>query len=228
MAAGSVAAVEALAAPAVRSDVAFERVWLDEGSWVDVARGWLAGADAVHDALVERASWRQGRLWRYERWVDEPRLSAPARVGDEPLHPVLPELHRALRARFRVTFGGAALAMYRDGRDGVAFHRDRELRWLDDTAIAVLSLGEQRPWLLRPRANRFAHDAPNGGATHDIKPASGDLLVMGGRCQADWEHSVPKVRRPIGARVSLQWRWTSRRGRPVRGGTYRDPRTYSR
>jgi hypothetical protein len=52
--------------------------------------------------------------------------------------------------------------------------------------------------------------------------------VMGGRCQADWEHSVPKVSSPVAPRVSLQWRWTSRRGRPERGPGYRAPRTYGR
>jgi alkylated DNA repair dioxygenase AlkB len=140
----------------------------------------------------------------------------------------LPELTRTLRQRYAVDLGDVALAQYRDGRDSVAFHRDRELRWLDDTVIAVLTLGQRRPWRLRPRTNRFAHALPNEGATHDISPASGDLLVMGGRCQADWEHSVPKVAQPTGPRISLQWRWTSRRGRPVQGPSYRAPRTYRR
>ena len=34
-------------APHVRDDVEFERTWLDDGSWVDVARGWLAGRPFV-------------------------------------------------------------------------------------------------------------------------------------------------------------------------------------
>ena len=100
---------------------------------------------------------------------------------------------RWLTHRYRVRFDGYALAWYRDGRDSQAFHRDRELRYLDDTVIAVLSLGARRPWLLRPRAHRDRHDLERHGATHDLAPGPGDLLVMGGRCQADFEHSVPKV-----------------------------------
>ncbi|HEV3352631.1 MAG TPA: alpha-ketoglutarate-dependent dioxygenase AlkB [Acidimicrobiales bacterium] len=217
-----------LADAAIRDDVDVERVWLDDTSWVDVARGWLAGADAVHAAVLDRAAWRQSKLWRYDHWVEEPRLGASARIGAEPLHPALADLQRALQRRYGVTFGAPAVALYRDGNDSVAFHRDRDLRWLDDTLIAIVSLGQRRPWHLRPRANRFAHDLPNQGATVDISPAAGDLLVMGGRSQADWEHSVPKVRHPLGPRISLQWRWTSRQGRPVQGPSYRAPRTFRR
>jgi alkylated DNA repair dioxygenase AlkB len=205
-----------------------ERVWLDEHSWVDVARGWLADADDVFTAVMERANWFQGRVFRYERYVDEPRLSASSKTGLADLHPAVVEAHRAVRRTYGVEFAPPALALYRDGRDSVAFHCDRELRWLDDTVIAVLTLGAARPWLLRPRGRRHDHDAPNGGATHDVHPASGDLLVMGGRCQADWHHAVPKVTAAVGPRISLQWRWTSRRGRPEIGPNYRAPRTFSR
>jgi alkylated DNA repair dioxygenase AlkB len=126
-----------------------------------------------------------------------------------------------------VRFENFALARYRSGRDSQAFHRDREMRWLEETIIGVLSLGTRRPWLLRPRANRWQHEDPDKGATHDFAPAGGDLLVMGGRCQSDWEHSVPKVPSPSAERISVQWRWTSKRGRPVEGPGYRAPRFYS-
>jgi alkylated DNA repair dioxygenase AlkB len=215
-------------APALNADASFERVWLDDSSWVDVARGWLRDADVLYDALLRDVQWRQGRLWRYERWVDEPRLGSWWSLGKEPPHFVLPAMQKELQRRYKITFDGAALAQYRNERDSVAFHRDRELRWLDDTVIAVLSLGQRRPWLLRPRANKFDDISPNGGATHDISPASGDLLVMGGRCQVGWEHSVPKVRHAVAPRISLQWRWTSKRGRPERGASWRAPLDYRR
>jgi len=104
-------------------------------------------------------------------------------------------------------------ALARDGGDGQGFHRDTDMRWLDDTIIAILSLGQRRPWHLRPRANRH-RDLELHGATHDLAPGHGDLLVMGGRCQADWEHSVPyRPTDALGPRISLQWRFAHRRGR---------------
>jgi alkylated DNA repair dioxygenase AlkB len=210
----------------IRDDAEFERLWLDADSWVDVCRGWLEGADEVYRALAEGVTWQQGRIFRYERWVDEPRLGASWSPGSALPHPAVLEAHKALRARYK-PFDGLGLAWYRDGRDSVAFHRDRDLRFLDDTVIGLLTLGARRPWHLRPRANRYAHEADLHGATHDLAPGPGDLLVMGGRCQVGWEHSVPKAPGVLGGRISLQWRWTSRTGRPVDGASYRSARTYS-
>jgi alkylated DNA repair dioxygenase AlkB len=213
--------------PALCADPGVERVDLGDGSWVDVARGFIEQPGPLYHALADTVSWSQGRLFRYERWVDEPRMGAWFGLDHPPPDPLLTDVTRWLTNRYGVRFDGYALAWYRNGRDGQAFHRDRDLRFLDDTLIAVLSLGVRRPWLLRPRANRHRHDLDHGGATHDLAPGPGDLLVMGGRCQDRWEHSVPKVNHPIGGRISVQWRWTSRRGRPVVGASYRAPRHFS-
>ncbi|HEY2793659.1 MAG TPA: hypothetical protein VGJ28_14950, partial [Micromonosporaceae bacterium] len=51
-----------------------ERLWLDDTAWVDLARGWLPDADAVFEEVLARTAWQQGRIWRYEKWIDENRL----------------------------------------------------------------------------------------------------------------------------------------------------------
>src|SRR6266511_4271822 len=133
--------------PAIDPAASFERMQLDDQSWVDVARGWLRGADTLLDALIETVAWEQHRRWMYERMVDDPRLSRWL-GADEPVpHPVLPELRGALEAHYGVVFGGIGLNYYRDGRDSVAPHHDRELRHLDDTLIAIVTLGARRPFL---------------------------------------------------------------------------------
>jgi alkylated DNA repair dioxygenase AlkB len=188
--------------PIVDPSVPFERLWLDDVSWVDVARGWLHGADTLLDALIGKVDWEQHRRWMYERMVDDPRLSRWLQADEPVPHPALPDVRAALEAKYDVPLGGIGLNYYRDGRDSVAPHRDRELRHLDDTLIAIVTLGAQRPFLLRPRG---------GGKSRDISPASGDLLVMGGRTQVNWEHGVPKVKR-AGPRISATWRWSSEKG----------------
>ena len=63
--------------------------------------------------------------------------------------------------------------------------------------IAIVSVGAPRPFRLRPRS---------GGRSHSFDIGHGDLLVMGGACQHDWQHSVPKVSRPVGPRISITFR----------------------
>jgi alkylated DNA repair dioxygenase AlkB len=211
----------------INAAATFERIDLDERSWIDVARGWLTDPDAMYQHLHDDVAWQTSRLFRYDHMVEENRLGSYWRPGLPLPDPALGEVQRAIQYRYKVAFDGFGMMLYRDGRDGQALHRDTDMRWLDDTIIAILSFGATRPWLVRPRANR--HDHSDGrGATHDFAPGSGDLIVMGGATQAGWEHSVAyQGRRQLAPRISLQWRHAKRTGRPFMGSSYRAPLTYS-
>jgi alkylated DNA repair dioxygenase AlkB len=215
--------------PLVDTEVEFERVWLDDGAWVDIGRGWLARPEPLFDHLKERVPWQASRLFRYDHFVEENRLGAWWRRGTPLPHPVLADVHKTIQRRYDVQFNGFGMMQYRDGRDGQAFHRDTDMKWLDNTVIAILTLGTQRPWLMRPRANRYDHSETRG-ATHDLRPGNGDLIVMGGSCQAGWEHSVQYLLRTpnVGTRISLQWRYAHRTGRPFQGAGYSAPLNYDR
>jgi alkylated DNA repair dioxygenase AlkB len=205
-----------------------ERLDLGNGAWVDVARGWLADADELFVHLRDEVAWETSRLFRYDHFVEERRLGSSWRPGRPLPHPALADATRTLQHHYKVQFDGFGMIQYRDGRDGQAFHRDTDMRWLDDTVIAILSLGARRPWLLRPRTSRFDHSVGKG-ALHDLAPGSGDLIVMGGRTQADWEHSVPyRPNESLTPRISIQWRFARRTGRPFMGAGYRAPLTYGR
>jgi alkylated DNA repair dioxygenase AlkB len=188
---------------AVDRDARWERLALDDTSWVDMCRGYLLGADTVLDVMIDAVPWQCTRRYMYDRMVDDPRLSyrAGSDPGREELlpHPVLAEVRDGLRARYGVPLRAASCNYYRDGRDSVAPHGDRELRDVDDSLVCLLTLGATRPFRLRPQGR-------SGGPTYDLAPGSGDLFVMGGACQRDWEHAVPKVR-AAGARISVSWRW---------------------
>lgn len=188
--------------PAVDRSVEFERIRLDATSVVDLARGWLHGADTLLEALIGTVPWEQGRRWMYDGMADDPRLSRWYSRSDDLPHRALGTIVDELSAHYGVPFRGVGLNYYRDGRDSVAPHRDRELRHLDRTLVAIVTLGAARPFLVRPHG---------GGSSIDLRPGSGDLLVMGGRCQADWGHGVPKVAR-MGPRISISTRWSSGEG----------------
>lgn len=178
------------------------RTPLSRGAWVDHLPGWLAGADEVFEALHRDVPWRAERREMYERMVDVPRL-LKFYEGHEPLpHPVLADARAALTAHYLPELGEpfvtAGLCLYRDGRDSVAWHGDRIGRARNlDTMVAILSVGEPRPLLLRPRG---------GGESLRFSLGHGDLLVMGGSCQRTWDHAVPKTARPVGPRISIQFR----------------------
>jgi alkylated DNA repair dioxygenase AlkB len=211
------------------ADPVVERMELGDRAWVDVVRGLVPAADEVHDELVATVAWEQGKVFRYERWIDEPRLGA-VQKGDA-RHPALREAQTWLMRRYRITLPPSVpLALYRDERDSVGFHRDRELRWLEDTVIGVLTLGARRPWLMKPlgRTGQRVYDEDDMTGVIDLAPASGDLLVMGGRCQAAWLHAVPKVQGRCRTRISAQWRWTSRTGRRDPNPSYYAPRHFGR
>ena len=116
-------------------------------------------------------------------------------------------------------FDGPALALYRDGRDALGAHRDRELRYTENTLIGILTFGARRPWVLAPR------DRGSGREPVDLAPGPGDLLVVGGGRSGNGCTASP--RRPgCVPRVSVQWRWTSGTGRPEIGPGHRAPRRF--
>ncbi len=102
----------------------------------------------------------------------------------------------ALSEHYGREFDSVGFNLYRDGRDSVAWHADRIEEAIEDPVVALLSLGEPRRFLLRPKG---------GGTSRAFLPERGDLLVTGGRTQRDWEHSVPKVAH-AGPRISLAYR----------------------
>ena len=178
------------------SRAAAERITLDATSWVETIRGWLAGADAVFEALLDAAPWAQHERWMYDRMVIEPRLTAQARSLAEAPHPRLALAAGALSARYGVPYDQLWMNLYRDGRDSTAWHGDHISCKRAECIVPVLTLGATRRFLLKPRA---------GGRSLVLRPAAGDLVVMGGRCQRDWVHSVPKSAEACGARISVNF-----------------------
>lgn len=179
------------------------RTGLGAGAWVDRLPGWLAGADALFERLAADVPWRAERRQMYDRQVEVPRLLASYGAGEPLPHPVLTEAREALGRHYAAELGEpfvtAGLCLYRDGRDSVAWHGDRTGRSAtEDTMVAILSVGDPRDLVLRPR---------DGGPTLLRLPLGhGDLVVMGGSCQRTMEHAVPKSVRAVGPRISIQFR----------------------
>jgi alkylated DNA repair dioxygenase AlkB len=175
-----------------------ERMALEQRSWVEHLPGWLSGDELVFDRLFHDLAWNHRTVTMYNRRLPEPRLTfwwTPA-DGPEPL-PVLAAVRSLLSARYQESFDSIGFNLYRDGADSVAWHGDRHRHTIDDPVVATVSVGAPRPFRLRPRG---------GGRSHSFDLGRGDLLVMGGSCQHDWEHTVPKIRDATGPRISITFR----------------------
>ena len=191
--------------PAVDAGFAgLRRIELDERSWVDHEPGWLAGSDDLFTELVATGRFGQRTVRMYDRTVPEPRLTAgwSTDVGSGELPGPLLEIAAALSQRYAVDFDRIWVNLYRDGRDSVAWHGDRNRHTQTNPLVATVSLGARRRFLLRPVGGR---------PQVELHPGHGDLVVMGGACQHEWEHTVPKEAAAVGPRMSVTLRHSAHR-----------------
>jgi alkylated DNA repair dioxygenase AlkB len=172
------------------------RIQLDDTSWVEHVPGWLGGDAELMATLMEQAAWEQRSRWMYTRMVTEPRLTAEYPVIDSASQPALRYLTEVLSAHFRQPYARLWMNWYRDNNDGTGWHADRPVSKLAEAVVPVLSLGAARRFLIRPQG---------GGASTAIVANGGDLVVMGGRCQKDYQHCVPKQKQPARPRLSLNF-----------------------
>lgn len=179
---------------------ATRRTQLDERSWVDFVPGWLSGSGELFDHLLAAPGWEQRDRRMPHGVVQEPRLTLDVPdLADAP-HPMVRTIVDALSHRYGVEYDGLWMNLYRDHRDSTGWHGDAATCRRPECVVPVLSLGAARRFLVRPA---------DGGPSTTWSPVSGDLVVMGGRCQTDWRHAVPKQTQAAGPRVSLNLRASS-------------------
>lgn len=183
---------------------AARRTPLDEHSWVEHVPGWLNGSAELFDELLATTGWEQRDRWMPTGKVPEPRLTIDVADLRRAPHPMLRTIAEALSAHYAVDYDGLWMNLYRDHRDSTGWHGDAASCRRLECTVPVLSLGAARRFLVRPA---------DGGPSTVLSPVSGDLVVMGGRCQTDWRHSVPKQTGRAGPRISVNFRASSQ-GRP--------------
>lgn len=147
--------------------------------------------------LREHLAFEQESMWMYDRTVDVPRLIA--RFSDErPIPPQLIAVRQRVEALLDVHFNALSVQLYRGENDSVAWHNDHRDELIDLPVIALVSLGATREMHVRSK------ERPR--RTFKIDMEAGSLLVMAGRSQEFWEHTIPKARRRVGARISIALR----------------------
>nr|WP_028298747.1 alpha-ketoglutarate-dependent dioxygenase AlkB [Olivibacter sitiensis] len=107
------------------------------------------------------------------------------------------ELKNSIEKETGETFNSCLLNLYHNGNEGMAWHSDEEIDLKKNGAIASLTFGAERKFLLK-------HKQTNEKV--DMILEHGSLLVMKDRTQTFWLHRLPTSKRIIQPRVNLTFR----------------------
>lgn len=174
-----------------------------------------AEADAALARLWRELDWSQREITLFGRRFMQPRLVAwygeagavytysGLTLRPLPWHPLLKDLRERIELRSGYRFNAVLANAYRDGRDSMGWHADKEKELGPQPALASLSLGAPRRFLLRPVRLRPGDKAGSFGRSL----GSGSLLLMKAGCQQRYQHALPRTRRETGLRINLTYRW---------------------
>lgn len=167
-----------------------------------------AGNDEVLARLLAETEWRAEAITLWGKRHLQPRLSAwhgDARYSysgldlePQPFTPLLLDIKRAVEAVTGHAFNSVLLNYYRNERDSMGMHSDDEAELGPEPAIASVSFGATRTFILRHRQSK---------QTLKLDLKSGSVLLMRGKTQHHWLHGINKSTRQIGPRINLTFRY---------------------
>lgn len=96
-------------------------------------------------------------------------------------------------------FNSVLLNMYKDGKDIINWHADKEETLRDNPVIACVNLGATRKFWFKK--------IDKTGDPFFYEVANGDLLVMGENCQKTYLHAILKEAEVEEPRISLTFRY---------------------
>jgi alkylated DNA repair dioxygenase AlkB len=164
-------------------------------------------SDYYYDTLLAQTRWREYEMPMYDKIVTAPRMiswfedkESPGRDTATPeLTPELDTIRKRVETETTLKFNAVLLNLYRNGKDGVAWHSDKTNKSGKNPVIASVTFGETRMFRLR---HKFRKDLPQV----EIPLYHGSFLLMSGTTNSFWEHQVPKTSRIIQPRINLTFR----------------------
>ncbi|HTV84618.1 MAG TPA: alpha-ketoglutarate-dependent dioxygenase AlkB [Dyella sp.] len=166
-------------------------------------------ADSWFAALRDAVDWHASTRMMYERMVGVPRLHGHYAIDDPALPGVLREMLAVVEQVVPAPFNSIGLNLYRDEHDGVAPHNDKLHELAPHQPIVLLSLGATRTMVIRRKLPPHLKT--------ELELEAGSLLLMGWNAQLHYDHGIPKLRQPVGARISVAFRVRPARAREAWG-----------
>lgn len=115
--------------------------------------------------------------------------------------------HTALKEDYEgLQFNMIFLNWYENQTHYIGYHADDETQIYKndrgETLVFSLSFGGERRFLLQS----IVRDKDNKKKTHKFRVSDGTCLLMAGKCQSKYKHSVPKETKPCEKRVNFTFR----------------------
>jgi alkylated DNA repair dioxygenase AlkB len=139
------------------------------------------------------------------------------KCAPRPIPQCLEELKKVTEGTTGETFNFCLVNYYADGKDSISYHSDDERFLGPNPAIASFSLGAKRDFLMKhkpiPPKEGVVTEEPKGVK---LPLGPGDMVLMRGKTQANWLHSIPKRAGPEAGkgRINITFRKAM-----IKGGT---------
>lgn len=204
-----------------KSEHKIEMLIAQEGAVALIVRGWKSKDQAklIFDELNNCSLWEQQYVSLPVGMVAQPRLTF--NCGDHPgmtmdyggrkfaigkWIKVLEQIRNDILHEFKIFFDACHTLKYRDGKDSISMHSDRESLG-NCNAVYALSLGASREFIFKSKAP-IGVSASGRRRFQTIKTmiSNGDLMAMFGKTQDLWLHGIDKTDQPVGVRIACTYR----------------------
>ncbi|MFD1000843.1 alpha-ketoglutarate-dependent dioxygenase AlkB family protein [Ohtaekwangia kribbensis] len=167
-------------------------------------------SDVYLNDLQHEIEWKQEPITIYGRTVMQPRLTAwhgdsgkiyaysGITMQPRAWTPALLKIKQRIETVSPVVFNSALLNLYRDQHDSMGWHRDNEKELGINPVIGSVSFGATRTFQFRYYTDK--------SLKRSLELAHGSFLLMQGKTQHHWEHSLPKRSAAKGVRVNITFR----------------------
>src|SRR5436190_19526227 len=155
-------------------------------------------SDDYYNILLNNTSWHEYQMPMYDKTVIAPRMISWYEDNSDWPSELL-TIRRRVENETQIKFNAVLLNLYRNGKDGVAWHSDKTRSANKNMIIASVTFGETRMFRLR---HKFRNDI----SQVEIPLHHGSFLLMAGKTNSFWEHQVPKTARQVLPRINLTFR----------------------
>ena len=166
-------------------------------------------SDELLTKLISKLPWESMVIKMFGRDTTIPRLQCW--IGDEGCNykysgeklnrqnwtKDLTMIREKIYKEFKIDFNSVLVNYYRDGKDSMGWHSDDEKELGHNPTIASISFGSERDLVFKNKISK---------ETLSIAQVHGCLILIDGKTQKNWQHSIKKTRKVIGPRINLTFR----------------------